>query len=90
MVSYLIILIMSVFIETLTIDYILRRWKENPELPKKDYTWISWWRVGKPENNLPPTVDEVQKYFERLKELNPSNGLLKEKEVFSGFKKKTI
>ena len=78
---------MSIFAETLAIDIILRHWKDDPSLLKRDYPWISWWREDVPENNRPPNLDEIQRYLDRLKELNPTIGLLKEQEVLAGFGK---
>lgn len=74
---------MSIFLEIQEIDYILRLWKKNPNLRKKDYERISWWKNNSPENNLPPTIDEIHKYLNRLKELNPTNTFIKEQEIFN-------
>lgn len=72
---------MSIFIETLAIDTILRRWKENPDATKREIGVWSNWKEDIPENNIPLSEEYIQRYLDRLKELNPTNGLLKEQEV---------
>jgi len=57
-------------IERMATDYILRRWKEKPNRPRRTYTAIGWLANG--ENPLLPlTREEVRDYKAFLKKRCP-------------------
>ncbi len=64
--------------ELMCTAWILQRWRENPQTPKRGYTFVYRWQDGSPENELPLTADEVARYKAWMRE----NALLSYYSIF--------
>jgi len=64
---------MSIFIEILATNYILDSWEKNPDKPREDYHGVSWFTEPLPINELPLSDEDVRKYLDFLKKINPSS-----------------
>ncbi len=60
------------FIELQATYLILEKWKENPELTKKEIGILSSWKEDKEKNNKPLTKKEVEDMKDFLKKYNPT------------------
>ena len=47
------------FVEVMFHGFVLRKWRQNPQTPKREYGFVSAWRDGSPENDLPLSAEEV-------------------------------
>ena len=63
---------MSLYVEVLMLENILRSWRRDPMLPKRAYRSVAEWQVPSPRNDLPLTQEEVESMKRRLKELAPT------------------
>jgi hypothetical protein len=61
------------FVELICVHSILRRWREDPQAPKKAYRSISRWQDGSAANNKPFSAAEVAKYKAFLKRNAPAS-----------------
>lgn len=52
---------MSIFVELIFNKYVLSKWKENPNLSKREIGFRSDWKDGNPENDKPLSDTEVQR-----------------------------
>ena len=59
------------FVDLMAADYILRKWKEMPNRPRRTYDMISNWREG-PDAGKPLTARDVSYYKELLKRNMPT------------------
>ena len=58
--------------EVMMLDYTLRKWRAQPELPKREYSAIVAWQNGSEANELPLGEEEVARKKARLREIAPS------------------
>ena len=54
------------------LDYILRRWREHPDLPKKAYAGIAAWQDGSAANELPLSEEELARKKARMRQIAPT------------------
>jgi hypothetical protein len=57
--------------EVMMLDYILRRWREQPDLPKKAYAPIAAWQDGSAANEL-PLSEEIARKKARMRQIAPA------------------
>ena len=61
------------FIELQGAYFVLRAWKNNPKLSKKQIGIFSHWKDDGPENERPLTEDEVERFKQFLREHAPTS-----------------
>lgn len=61
------------FIELQAASFVLKKWKDNPQLTKRQIGGWSHWTTDTPENDKPLTTEEVDRYKKLLLEHAPSN-----------------
>ncbi|MGA8102766.1 MAG: hypothetical protein WB869_11455 [Candidatus Acidiferrales bacterium] len=61
------------FAEVLFNTFVLRKWKENPAITKREIGFSHNWLEDKPENNLPLSQTEVEKMKKFLRQHAPSS-----------------
>jgi|WetSurMetagenome_2_1015567.scaffolds.fasta_scaffold1351485_2 hypothetical protein len=60
------------FTELQAASFVLQKWKDNPQLTKRQIGGWSHWKTDAPENDRSLTTEEVESYKQLLREHNPS------------------
>lgn len=63
---------MSLYLEVLMLESILRRWRADPATSRRDYRSISSWKDHADADD-PLPYEEVMRMKERLRELAPTH-----------------
>jgi len=64
---------MSISIEVQLADLVLKKWKDNPQLAKRQIGLWSHWKTEGPENDEPLTTEQVDHYKQVLRKHAPSH-----------------
>lgn len=60
------------FIELQSAYFVLRAWKKNPKLSKREIGVFGQWTDDNPENEKPLTEKEVEGFKKLMRENNPT------------------
>jgi hypothetical protein len=61
---------MSISLEVMAVELVLKKWKDNPQLTKRQFgAWSSW----QTQNDKPLTTEEVDHYKQFLRKYAPSH-----------------
>lgn len=63
---------MSIFIEVMMTQAVLRKWIRTPLAAKRDYHFVSGWQTDDPDNDKPIPDELIESNKAFLKKHNPS------------------